>query len=344
MNYSELVEQTKKELEKSYGTSAALTQLYNNAKANYEKQHKESVESLNKDYEEKKNQAAAQKLTDEKNTGEFLASRGLSFSGESAQARLNSDISFNNTLSSLAKQHSEGLSQLHKSKNEYFGKLDADYAKDSITARKELQKLAQEMADNKIKYGDVILGGDALGTDDGDTDGDGIVFTPNMSAYQLASAIVKRYGSGGKISKAEHNLNIRNYLEKLTSRYNLTDEYMDKVIFVLDALGYTAMSETGTKTATIVNQAELYHDKAYSRAKSLAKILFTDYDDRNEYAEKHAYMEKMDYVYTRCETMDQFYEACLMLGLNNEKTEEYLDIVAARRNTENEIKLGQNKS
>jgi hypothetical protein len=33
-----------------------------------------------------------------------------------------------------------------------------------------------------------------------------------------------------------------------------------------------------------------------------------------------------------------------MLGLNNEKTEEYLDIVAARRNTENEIKLGQNKS
>ena len=84
MNYSELVEQTKKELEKSYGTSAALTQLYNNAKANYEKQHKESVESLNKDYEEKKNQAAAQKLTNEKNTGEFLASRGLSFSGESA--------------------------------------------------------------------------------------------------------------------------------------------------------------------------------------------------------------------------------------------------------------------
>lgn len=200
------------------------------------------------------------------------------------------------------------------------------------------------MADNKIKYGDVTLGGDSLGTEDGNTDGDGIVFTPNMSAYQLASAIVKRFGSGGKISKAEHNINIRNYLEKLTSRYNLTDEYMDKVIFVLDALGYTAMSETGTKTATIVNQAELYHDKAYSRAKSLAKILFTDYDDRNEYAKKHAYMEKMDYVYTRCETMDQFYEACLMLGLNNEKTEEYLDIVAARRNTENEIKLGQNKS
>lgn len=344
MKYSELVEQTKKELEKSYGTTAALTQLYNKAKANYEKQHKESVESLNKDYEEKKNQAAAQKLTNEKNTGEFLASRGLSFSGESAQARLNSDINFNNTLSSLAKQHSEELSQLNKSKNEYFGKLDTDYAKDSINARKELQELAQEMAENKIKYGDVTVGGDALGTEDGDTGSDGIVFTPNMSAYQLASAIVKRYGSGGKISKAEHNLNVKNYLEKLTSRYNLTDEYMDKVIFVLDALGYTGMSDAGAKTATIVNEAELHYDKAYSRAKSMAKLLFYDYDDRNEYAKKRAYMERLDYVYTRCETMDQFYDACFMLGLNNEETEEYLDTVASRRNTDNELKLGQNIS
>ncbi len=337
MKYSELVKQTKKELEKSYGTAAALTQLYNNAKANYEKQHKESVESLNKDYEEKKNTAAAQKLVDEKNTGEFLASRGLSFSGESAQARLNSDINFNNTISSLAKQHATELSELNKSKNEYLGKLDTDYAKDSINAQKELQQLAQEMAENKIKYGEVTVGGDALGTEDG---GDGIAFTPDMSAYQLATAIVKRYGSGGKISKAEHNLNVKNYLDKLTERYNITDEYMDKVIFILDALGYTGMSDTGAKTASIVSEAESYYDKAYSRAKSMSKLLFYDYDDRNEYAKKRAYMEKLDYVYTRCETMEQFYDACLMLGLNNEKTEEYLDTVVARK----DVKLGQNIS
>ena len=343
MKYSELVEQTKKELEKSYGTAAELTRLYNNAKANYEKQHKQSLEELSKDYEQKRNDAAAQKLIDEKNTGEFLASRGLSFSGESAQARLNSDITFNNTLSDLAKQHGEGISQLNKSKSEYFEKLDTDYAKDSISAQKELQKLAQEMADNKIKYGEVTVGGDALGTDDSD-DGGEVVFTPDMSAYQLASAIVKRFGSGGKISKAEHNINVRNYLEKLTSRYNITDEYMDKVIFVLDALGYTAMDKTGEKTASIVSEAELYHDKAYEKAKNLAKMLFTDYDDRNNYAKKHAYMEKLDYVYTRCETIEQFYEACLMLGLDSEETEEYLDLVSARSNTKNEIKLGQNKS
>ena len=343
MKYSELVEQTKKELEKSYGTAAALTRLYNNAKANYEKQHKESVESLNKDYEEKKNLAAAQKLVNEKNTGEFLASRGLSFSGESAQARLNSDINFNNTLSSLAKQHTTELSELNKSKSEYLGKLDTDYAKDSINAQKEFEKLALEMAENKIKYGDVTVGGDALGTENGENGGDGgdgIAFTPDMSAYQLATAIVKRYGSGGKISKAEHNLNVKKYLEKLTERYNITDEYMDKVIFILDALGYTGMNDTGAKTASIVNEAELQYDKAYSRAKSLAKLLFYDYDDRNEYAKKRAYMEKLDYVYTRCETMEQFYDACLMLGLNNEKAEEYLDTVVARK----DVKLGQNIS
>ena len=54
------------QLEKSYGTAAELTRLYNNAKANYEKQHKQSLEELSKDYEQKRNDAAAQKLIDEK--------------------------------------------------------------------------------------------------------------------------------------------------------------------------------------------------------------------------------------------------------------------------------------
>lgn len=343
MKYSELVEQTKKELEKSYGTSAELTQLYNNAKANYEKQHEKSIESLNKDHDEKRNSAAAQKLLDEKNTGEFLASRGLSFSGESAQAKLNSDISFNNTLSSLAKQHGEGISQLNKNKTEYFEKLDTDYAKDSIAARKELMELAQEMAENKIKYGDVTVNNSALGSEGGSESGDGL-FDPSMSAHQLATAIVKRYGTGGKVKNAYQNLDIRNYLEGLTERYTLADDYMDKVIFVLDALGYTAADEQGLYTANIVKNANSVYDAAHRKATTMAQLLFNDYDDSKTYAEKRAYMERLDYLYTRCESMEQFYKACALLDMDSEETEAYLDNVTARRNTENEIKLGQNKT
>lgn len=342
MKYSELVEQTKKELEKSYGTSAELTQLYNNAKANYEKQHEKSIESLNKNYDEKRNSAAAQKLLDEKNTGEFLASRGLSFSGESAQAKLNSDISFNNTLSSLAKQHGEGISQLNKNKTEYFEKLDTDYAKDSIAARKELMELAQEMAENKIKYGDVTVNGSALGSESGSEGGDGI-FDPAMSAHQLATAIVKRYGTNGKVKDAYQNLDIRNYLEGLSERYTLADDYMDKVIFVLDALGYTAADEQGLNTAEIVKNANSVYDAAHRKATSMAQFLFNDYDDGKTYAEKRAYMERLDYLYTACESMEQFYSACELLDMDSEETEAYLDNVTARRNTKNEIKLGQNK-
>ncbi len=342
MKYSEIVEQTKKELEKSYGTAAVLTQLYNKAKSNYQANHNASVDALNKDYEQKKNDAAAQKMVNEKNTGEFLASRGLSYSGESAQAKLNSDISFNNTLSSLADSHSDGLTELNKKKNEYFAALDADYMENSVKARKELEQLARDMAADKIKYGDVTVNNSALGSESGSESGDGL-FDPSMSAHQLATAIVKRYGTGGKVKNAYQNLDIRNYLEGLTERYTLADDYMDKVIFVLDALGYTAADEQGLYTANIVKNANSVYDAAHRKATTMAQLLFNDYDDSKTYAEKRAYMERLDYLYTRCESMEQFYSACALLDMDSEETEAYLDNVTARRNTENEIKLGQNK-
>lgn len=336
MNYSELVEQTKKELLKHSDTAAILANMYNQAKQNYENAYRESAEALNKDYEAKRNAASAQQKQSDKNTDELLAARGLAFSGESAQAKINSNITLANTLSSLARDHSAGLAQLKRQKDESIAELDAEYGEKRIQAEKELNDDAVKMAQDKIKYGEVTLGSEGGGEV---TEGDGL-YEPSMTAYQLANAIVKRYGTGGKVQKAEENLNINRYLKELKERYSFTDEYIDKLSFVLDALGYIGLDEDGMHVATVVNGGNLEYDESYEQAQKTAKKLYYDHDERSNYAKKRANMDRLDYIYTRCETMDQFYSACQLLDMSNRETEEYLKTVATRRGTPNQVDLG----
>ncbi len=336
MTYSELVEQTKKELLKHSDTTAILTNMYNRAKQSYENTYKESAEALNKDYEAKRNAASAQQKLNDKNTDELMAARGLAYSGESAQAKINSNIALANTLSSLASDHSAGLTELKKQNDENIARLDTEYGEKRIQADKTLTDDAIKMAQDKIKYGEVSLetgnGGDNAGSDG--------VYEPSMSAYQLANAIVKRYGTGGKVQEAEQNLNINKYLKELTERYSFTDEYLDKLTFVLDALGYIGMNEEGMHIATVVNGGNLKYDESYEKAKITAKKLYYDHDDRNNYAKKRAYMDRLDYIYTRCKTFSQFYSACRLLDMSNQEVEEYLRTVSERDGTPNQVDLG----
>lgn len=390
MTYSELIEQTRKELEKYSDTAKTLTDMYNKAKAAYEENYGISVEKLDDDYAVKKNAAAAQQKLDDKNTGEYLASRGLAFSGESAQAKLNSDMIYKNTLASLAGDHANSLSQLQQDKNSYLAKLDMDYAEKQLEAQKELTENALQLAQDKIKYGDAVIG-DPAENEDVQTDGgnsaesdsasggntennsasgnssvkDSAVkdttanksesntktdetvstessFEPSMTAYQLANAIAKRYGSSDTVSLAEANINISKYLSGLKARYAFTDEYMDKVVFVLDALGYTPMDEKYIDIAVMVNNSANEYDIEYKSAEKLAKLLFNNYDDRKEYAEKRANIARLDYIYTRCSDMEEFYSACEMLELSSSRINEYLSNVEARKNKSTRVTLGEN--
>ena len=337
MNYSDIVEQTKKELMKHSDTAAILADMYARAKQSYENAYKASAEDITKDYEAKRNAASAQQKLNDKNTDELMAARGLAYSGESAQAKINSNIALANTLSSLARDHTEALTELKKEKDEKITDLDMEYGEKRIQADKALTDDAIKMAQDKIKYGEVTLDGE--GGADGEGDG---IFDPEMSANQLATNIVKRFGTGGKVQKAEENLNIYQYLRDLRERYSFTDEYLDKLTFALDALGYIGINADGLHVATVVNQGNLEYDKAYERAMSVAKKLYFDYDDRTNYAQKRAYMDRLDYIYTRCSTKTQFYAACRLLDLNSQEIDQYLRTVAARAGTPNQVDLGIN--
>lgn len=387
MTYDSLIEQTRKELEKYSDNTKTLTDLYNKAKANYESSYNASVETLNDDYNKKKNAASAQQKLDEKNTGEYLASRGLSYSGESAQAKLNSNMMLNNTLSSLASDHADSLAKLENSKNSYFADLDLDYAEKLLEKEKELTENAVKLAEDKIKYGDAVVG-DSLTEEKGKEDNtptltpstdknqsnsnstssdkteskpstentdkensadkdeekteNTTAFEPSMTAYQLANAIAKRYGTSDTVTTAEANINISKYLNGLKERYTFTDEYLDKVIFVLDALGYTPMDNESISIATIVSNSADEYDIEYSRGEELAQLLFNKYEDRKEYAEKRAKLARLDYIYTRCENMNEFYTACGMLDLSDFEIRDYLRNVEARENKKSAVELGGN--
>ncbi len=389
MTYDSVIEQTRKELEKYSDNTKALTDLYNKAKENYEKSYSNSVEKLNSDYEKSKNAASAQQKLDEKNTGEFLASRGLAFSGESAQAKLNSDMIYKNTLSSLASGHAENLAKLENDKNSYMASLDLDYAEKLLENQKELTDTAIKVTEDKIKYGDVVVGdptpeedkvtetpppavnggshgggnnnsGSSSGstdkkpstgnTSDKDAEEDkedtkteeSTSFEPSMTAYQLANAIAKRYGTSDTVTTAEANINISKYLNGLKQRYTFTDEYMDKVLFVLDALGYTPMDESAIGIATIVSNSADEYEIEYNMAEKLAQMLFNDYDDRKNYAEKRAKLARLDYIYTRCADINEFYTACGLLDLSDYEVRDYLRNVDARKNKTNAVNLGGN--
>lgn len=344
MKYSELVEQTKKELSKATDTAAILTELYNKAKSFHKANYDESVKELNRDYEAKRNTAAAEKLITDKNTGEFLASRGLSFSGESAQQKLNSDISFNNTLSSLADEHTKGLSELAKNKNQKLAELDTDLAQKRTEASKELYDNAIKMADNKIKYGEVSLDGftegDEYGGDVNTGVGDG-TYSPAMNESQLANAIVKRFGENGTVETPQQSLQISKYLESLKERYRFTDEYWDNLTFFLDAYGYTAYNDESTNITAIINGADWEYAATYKNSEQVAKKLFLKPSDRENYAERRATLAKLDYVYTRCKDMGEFYTACSMMEFTDKQVREYLELVFSRKNTANRVELGE---
>ncbi len=395
MTYDTLIEQTRKELEKYSDNTKALTDLYNKAKENYDKSFNDSIKKLNDDYEKKRNAASAQQKLDEKNAGEYLAARGLAYSGESAQAKLNSDMIYKNTLSSLASDHAENLSKLENSKNSYLAELDLDYAEKLMEKERELTDTAIKLAEDKIKYGDAVIGdpiiedntqidtpseedntvnGNQSNNNSGNSSGNNSsggtntnkkpssgsadknqqtdkeeekteesnTFEPSMTAYQLANAIAKRYGTSDTVTTAEANINISKYLNGLKERYTFADDYMDKVIFVLDALGYTPMDDESIGIATIVSNSADEYNIEYTQAETLAKLLFTNYDDRKEYAEKRATMARLDYIYTRCKDINEFYTACSMLDLSDYQVRDYLRNIEAREGKSNEIQLGGN--
>ncbi len=112
MEYSNVTDSLKSLLDNYSADEEKLTLLYKNALQNADKAHSDALNALNSQFQSDRKRVYSDNLRDERNTLTMLAERGLGFSGESAQAKLNSNILLSNRLGALESQKASDASKL----------------------------------------------------------------------------------------------------------------------------------------------------------------------------------------------------------------------------------------
>lgn len=114
MAYESLINQAKDYLKLD---NSEFEEYYRKAAENLQNSYNKSLSLLEKQYTKDKNAAASQSMLNKRNMDQYLAARGLSRSGESVQEQINSNISLNNTLNSLADTNARQIAELETNKN-----------------------------------------------------------------------------------------------------------------------------------------------------------------------------------------------------------------------------------
>ena len=104
MAYSDQIETLKNALKGFSAEEEKLSNLYQTALKNAENQYSEALKQSNTQYEMDRNTAYADNARAERNFNQVLATRGLGFSGEAAQGKLNSNITLSNRLGALERE------------------------------------------------------------------------------------------------------------------------------------------------------------------------------------------------------------------------------------------------
>ncbi len=107
MGYSDQIIILKNSLNGYGSEERKLSALYKTAIKNAENSTKAAIDKLEKDYYRSRNEAYADSAREERNLNNLLSARGLGFSGEAAQAKLNANVNLSGRLGDLARQKSE---------------------------------------------------------------------------------------------------------------------------------------------------------------------------------------------------------------------------------------------
>ena len=112
MGYDNTIDYLKQALDSYSADEEKLSNLYKGAMENAEKNYDLAMKQLEKQYYDDRNAAYADSARSNRNTGIFLAERGLGFSGEAAQSQLNSNIALSGRLGALEGEKSKNENQL----------------------------------------------------------------------------------------------------------------------------------------------------------------------------------------------------------------------------------------
>lgn len=358
MAYSDTVKAFKDALNGYSEEENKLSELYKSALQRNEAAKNANLSQLDSDYKKDRNDAFADNARAEQSTARVLASRGLGFSGEMAQAKLNSDLSLSNRLGELSGKNAKSRQELidqheryahdlsveeaekRTSLNEGKSKLLADIAKAELEneqKEKELElKYAQLEAEKELfnpsdssteqntasnnGTGDTADHGN---TAPGTTEENKISFSPEIKPKDLAKLMVQNATGNDYIKSDKDAYLVNKYLLDMIDNYELTDEYKKELVFMLKAYGHKELTYEQLRKTVITQDAKALYESAYSKR-------YKEYMDRGmspsmsrTYAIRQSLTDAFDLLYSRTKNSKEFLEYCKAIKLSEEDAKTY---------------------
>ncbi len=345
MAYSESIQKLKELLDGYSAESGKLQTLYKNAVENAEASRKASLEALEKQHYRDRNEAYADTAREERNTMNMLASRGLGFSGEAAQAKLNSNVLLSERLGALTREKANAQTELDLALNQQkqalaldaaerqsaldknradiasdIAKTELDYEQEQarLKAEKDMQKaeLAAKYGNSTQNAGNTnggnnvnvgIGGGNGLNALNG--------FDPEASPKELAKLLVTSATDDGYIRSDYDEYLINRYMLELYDNYTLPDGYMDELVFMLKAYGYPATPRAEMRIQVISREAKEYYEQSYNSRFDSAIISGKHELSASAFAGTEARNDALEYSYSRTENENEFRKCCENVGI-----------------------------
>lgn len=270
MDYTALINETKKKIDNYSFDDSQYNAIYEAAKEKLTEAYKAGEENISRTLDTEKQQAVGDNALATKSLQEALAARGLARSGESSMLKLNQQLSLSNALAKLSSAALQSKNDLYAQHQKELAELAADVGQQKATAIEneksllygrlsDLEKLNAD--DEKLRaslYGSSTSGGSGSSGGSGTTDGETSNFDPNealqgfakkltdtegvtptVKAEKLADLIMLNCDADDKeIRSAFMQNRIYKELVKNVVSSNYSEEYTREVVNVLRSHGF----------------------------------------------------------------------------------------------------------
>ncbi len=128
MAYSDTIDQLREALNSYSEDEARIAELYQTALDSAKKEYHDAYNMLDYNYAMERHKAFSDNARNDRSYNQLLASRGLGFSGEAAQNKLNSNILLTNRLTDIGLERRKSADELSKNYNDNLVKLKTQQA------------------------------------------------------------------------------------------------------------------------------------------------------------------------------------------------------------------------
>lgn len=275
--YEAKIAEAKAALQSYSAEQEAITRLYEQARQQAQERYEARSKQLNQQLASDRNRAAVDMMRTEKNLNQALASRGLAFSGENAQTKLDLSLALRGQLADLDRETGTQQAELAEKHADTQTDLAFEHAKSRAQGAKTVAELQGNLAALMQQSAGQNSTGQTGGTGDGATGqasntmlekadktviGDrefqqnfvqrlrqslleqerkkaqAITVSPTVSAQQLAKQLVTAVSSTGRIYGYTQQSRVAELLEELNRDTPLEDGYYREVLLNLRSLGY----------------------------------------------------------------------------------------------------------